>query len=137
MPSSTAELIRSYYAAFNAGDDAALLDLLTLDVTHDINQGGREIGKAAFTRFLGHMHACYRERIADLVVLSDSTGLRAAAEFTVHGVYRQTDPGQPPASGQTYTIAAGAFFTLRDGKIARVSTYYNLAAWRAQLGSNA
>ncbi len=137
MPSNTAELIRSYYAAFNAGDDAALLELLTVDVAHDINQGGRETGKAAFTRFLHHMHACYRERIADLVVLADAAGLRAAAEFTVHGAYLKTDSGQPPASGQTYTLPAGAFFTLRDGKIARVSTYYNLEAWRAQVGATA
>ncbi|MBV8614799.1 MAG: nuclear transport factor 2 family protein, partial [Acetobacteraceae bacterium] len=45
----TAEtIVRAYYAAFNAGDEAGFLALLSDDVVHDINQGGREIGKPAF-----------------------------------------------------------------------------------------
>jgi ketosteroid isomerase-like protein len=40
-------LIRAYYYAFNRGDREAMLSLLTDDVAHDINQGGRETGKEA------------------------------------------------------------------------------------------
>ena len=47
------------------------------------------------------------------------------------------DADLPPARGQTYTIPAGAFFTLRDGRIARVTTCYNLADWSAQVGAEA
>ncbi|MCW3473684.1 ketosteroid isomerase-related protein [Limobrevibacterium gyesilva] len=130
--------IRAYYAAFNAGDMEAFLGLMTDDVAHDISQGGRETGKAAFRRFMDHMNRCYRERIADLVVMTDATGTRAAAEFTVHGTYLATDPGvpagTPPASGQTYTLPAGAFFTLRDGRVARISNHYNLGDWVRQVG---
>jgi steroid delta-isomerase-like uncharacterized protein len=132
------KLVRAYYAAFNAGDVEAFLALLVEDVAHDISQGGRETGKAAFRRFLDHMNRCYRELIADLSVMTDTTGTRAAAEFTVHGTYVATDPGvptgTPPASGQTYTLPAGAFFTLRDGKIARISNHYNLGDWVRQVG---
>jgi hypothetical protein len=39
----------------------------------------------------------------------------------------------PPAHGQKYTLPAGAFFTLRDDKIARVSNFYNLPDWLAQV----
>jgi len=39
------KLVRAYYAAFNAGDFAAMLALLTDDVVHGINQGGRETGR--------------------------------------------------------------------------------------------
>ncbi len=126
-------VVRAYYAAFNGGNDAAFLDLLTEDVVHDINQGERQVGKAAFARFLAHMNACYRERIADLVVLTEPSGTRAAAEFTVHGTYVQTDEELPPASGQIYTLPAGAFFTLRDGKVSRISNFYNLPDWLAQV----
>ncbi len=124
-PSNAAErLVRAYYAAFNGSDMARFLDLLTEDVIHDISQGGREIGRAGFARFLGHMNRCYRERIVDLVVLTEPTGTRAAAEFIVEGTYIATDPGvpagMPPASGQTYRLPAGAFFAIRDGRIARV-----------------
>lgn len=126
-------LVRAYYAAFNGGDEAGFLALLADDVVHDINQGERQVGKAAFARFLAHMNACYRERIEDLVVLTESSGERVAAEFTVHGTYFRTDEGLPEARGQTYVLPAGAFFTLRDGKVARISNFYNLQDWLAQV----
>jgi len=136
MPNAEA-LVRAYYAAFNSGDRAAFLDLLADDVVHDISQGGQEVGRAAFARFMDHMDRCYRERIADIVVMTDATGTRAAAEFTVHGTYIATDPGvpahTPPARGQTYTLPAGAFFTLREGKVARIANHYNLGEWVRQV----
>jgi len=41
------ELIQRYYTAFNAQDTETFLSLLTDDVIHDINQGGRAIGRDA------------------------------------------------------------------------------------------
>jgi steroid delta-isomerase-like uncharacterized protein len=131
-------VVRAYYAAFNAQDIEAFLGLLTEDVVHEISQGGREIGREAFRRFLEHMNRCYRERIADLVVLTEPSGTRAAAEFTVYGTYIATDPGvpdgTPPAHGQSYVLPAGAFFTLREGRVARISNHYNLGDWVRQVG---
>jgi steroid delta-isomerase-like uncharacterized protein len=136
--SAAEDLVRAYYAAFNAGDAEAFLALLTDDVVHGISQGGEEVGKDAFRRFIAHMDRCYRERITDLVVMTEPSGTRAAAEFVVHGTYIATDPGvpagTPPASGQTYVLPAGAFFTLRDGKVARISNHYDLGEWVRQVG---
>jgi steroid delta-isomerase-like uncharacterized protein len=126
-------LIRAYYAAFDAGDRAAMLALLAEDVAHDVNQGGRRLGKPAFRAFLSQMDAAYAERIEDLVVMVDGSGTRAAAEFTVLGSYLRTDPGLPEARGQQYRLPAGAFFSLKGGRIARVSTHYNLNDWLAQI----
>lgn len=128
-------LIREYYDAFNRGDREAMLSLLTDDVAHDINQGGRETGKEAFGRFLAHMDRCYRERLTDIVIMTSGDGAHAAAEFVVHGTYLATDSGLPPARGQTYVLPAGTFFAIRDGRIARVTTCYNLADWSAQVGA--
>jgi steroid delta-isomerase-like uncharacterized protein len=130
----TTDLIDAYYAAFNAGDMERFLDLLTEDVVHDINQGERQVGKAAFAIFMAHMNRCYRERLTDLVVMSEPNGRRAAAEFVVHGEYLASDEGLPIANGQTYQLPAGAFFEIRDGKVARVTNYYNLNDWIAQVG---
>ncbi len=131
-------LVRAYYAAFESGDRNSFLALLTEDVVHEISQGGRETGRDAFRRFMAHMDRCYRERVADLVVMADETGTRAAAEFTVHGEYLATDPGVPAgtpgAAGQRYVLPAGAFFTLRDGRVARISNHYNLGDWVRQVG---
>lgn len=133
----TRTLIESYYAAFNAGQPLAMLDLLTEDVTHDVNQGGREVGRDKFAAFLDHMNVSYRERLTDIVVLTSADGSRAAAEFVVHGEYLLTDPGLPEAEGQHYVLPAGAFFEIRDGRIARVTNYYNLQDWIAQVGGGA
>lgn len=128
------ELVQAYYAAFNAGDMPAFLDLLTEDVVHDINQGERQVGKVTFAAFMDKMNRCYRERLTDIVIMQSAEGTRAAAEFVVHGEYLADDEGLPPANGQTYVLPAGAFFEIKDGKVARISNYYNLNAWVAQVG---
>ena len=130
---SASELITRYYAAFNAADMDTFLDLLHEDVAHDINQGHREVGVRAFARFMERMNRCYRERLSDIVVMANAEDTRAAAEFIVHGEYIATDAGLPEAKGQRYVLRAGAFFDIRDGKVARVTNYYNLDHWLKQV----
>lgn len=135
-PAETARAtITAYYAAFNAGDAAGMLACVTDDIEHRVNEGGIRRGRALFAEFCAHMGVSYRERLDDMVIFITPDGTRAAAEFTVHGEYLQTDPGLPEAQGQTYVLPAGAFFDLRDGRIARVTTFYNLADWIAQVSA--
>ena len=131
----TVELVERYYAAFNRGDWSAMLDCLSIDVVHDLNQGSREHGKRAFREFLARMERSYRERLSDIVVMASADGHRAAAEYVVHGEYLVTDEGLPEADGQTYVLPGGAFFAIRDGLIARVTNYYNLRDWLGQVGA--
>lgn len=131
----TAALIESYYTAFNRGDSEAMLAHLTDDVIHDVNQGERRVGKEKFRAFNARMDHHYKEELKNIVVLVSSDGSRAAAEFNVHGNYLNTDSGLPEAKGQSYVLPAGTFFAIRDGKIARVTTYYNLTDWIAQVAS--
>lgn len=129
----TEALIRDYYSAFNAGDMEGFLALLADDVVHDINQGGREKGKKAFAAFLDRMNRSYEEQIVELAVMVNEDGSRAASEFIVLGKYLKTDEGLPPAKGQTYRLPAGAFFEVKDGKVARISNTYNLQDWLKQV----
>ena len=129
----TAKLIRSYYEAFNRGNGEAMLAHLTDDVIHDVNQGERRQGKDKFRAFNARMDHNYKEELKDLVVLVSKDGTRAAAEFNVHGIYKNSEDGLPPAKGQKYVLPAGTFFAIRDGKIARVTTYYNLTDWMLQV----
>ena len=130
----TIALIENYYAAFNRGDWEAMLAHLSEDVVHDLNQGAREKGRPAFRAFLGRMDASYSEQLADIVVSATPDGTRAAAEYVVHGIYKASDEGLPPARGQKYMLPGGAFFDIKDGRIARVTNYYNLQDWIAQVG---
>jgi steroid delta-isomerase-like uncharacterized protein len=133
----TVALIERYYAAFNAGDSEGMLACLAEDVVHDVNQGARRTGKAAFRAFSAHMERCYAERLENIAVMATADGARAAAEFDVLGTYIETDEGLPPAGGQTYRLPAGAFFEVREGLIARVTTYYNLTTWLKQIAAKA
>lgn len=126
-------LLDRYYTAFNAGDWEGMLACLSQDVAHDINQGARQVGKDAFRSFLAHMERCYAEQLKDLVLMASADGTRGAAEFVVHGEYLATDEGLPEAKGQRYVLPAGAFFAFKDGLISRVTVYYNLADWEAQV----
>jgi steroid delta-isomerase-like uncharacterized protein len=128
------DLVARYYEAFNRGDTEGMLACLADDVRHDVNQGGARIGREAFAAFCAHMARCYRERLGDMVIMATEDGTRAAAEFTVHGTYLETDEGLPEARGQTYALQAGAFLAIRNGRIARVTTYYNLRDWMEQVG---
>lgn len=131
----TIALIERYYAAFNDGDSEGMLACLREDVVHDVNQGRRRSGKQAFRDFGKHMERCYAEQLENMTIMATPDGTRAAAEFLVLGTYVETDEGLPPASGQTYRLTAGTFFEARDGLIARVTTYYNLADWLAQIAA--
>jgi steroid delta-isomerase-like uncharacterized protein len=79
------------------------------------------------------MNRCYRENLTDMVIFEAEGGTRAAAEYVVNGTYLETDDGLPEAKGQTYRLPAGSFFSLENGLITRVVTYYNLADWTRQV----
>ena len=133
----TRALISAYFAAFNSGDTAGMEALVADDLAHDVNQGGTRHGKAAFVAFNAHMTRCYKELLSDICLFVSEDGSRAAAEFVVSGTYIQSDEGLPEASGQTYRLPAGSFMDIRDGKIARITTYYNLTGWIAQVSGKA
>jgi steroid delta-isomerase-like uncharacterized protein len=125
--------ISAYYAAFNAGDIAGMIATLNDDFAHHVNEGATRLGKDSFAEFCSHMSQTYSEELRDMVVMANEAGDRGAAEFMVHGTYLKTDPGLPEANGQRYVLPAGGFFTLRDGRIMRVSTFFNMNNWIAQV----
>ncbi|THD84804.1 isopropylmalate/homocitrate/citramalate synthase [Aliigemmobacter aestuarii] len=133
MTQATRDLIARYYAAFNAGDAKAMLDCVSSDIEHRVNEGGVRRGKVLFGEFCSHMGVSYREELKDIVIFSNEDGSRAAAEFVVHGTYLKTDPGLPEAKGQGYILPAGGFFDVKDGRITRVTTFYNLNDWIRQV----
>jgi len=121
------QLIADYFDAFNRHDIEGMLATLSDDVAHDINEGGREVGIEAFRTFKLHMEKCYSEQAVNLVIFAN--GNRGAAEFVIDGSYIADDDGLPPATGQKYLIPCAAFFEAENGKLTRVTSYYNLAGW--------
>ena len=126
------ELIQKYFDAFNRHDKEGMLALMADDVVHDINEGPTEIGADLFKAFLNKMSVHYKESIRELVIMVQ--GNRGTAEFLCDGAYLKTDPGLPEAHGQTYSIPGVAIFEERNGKISRITSYYNLRSWMRMVG---
>jgi len=129
----TRATVERYFDAFNRKDTAGMVDCLSEDVAHHVNEGDVRIGREEFAAFCEHMARCYDEALTELVIFEAEDGTRGAAEYMVNGTYLATDPGLPEAKGQGYRLPAGSFFSMADGQITRVVTYYNLSDWIKQV----
>ncbi len=121
------QLMRDYVDAFNRHDAEGMLATLHDEVLHEVNESDAQIGVDAFRAFKAHMDECYREQLKEVVYFA--TGDRGAIEFICEGEYLKQDGGLPEAHGQKYAIRAAAFFEVRDGKLGRVTSFYNLRDW--------
>ncbi len=130
---TTHELIKNYYAAFNAKKFSDMLSFVTEDIIHDTNQGERSVGKEIFTSFLADMDKYYDEFLDSIVIMTNQDGTPASAEFICNGTYKSTCEGLPAASGQKYKLPVGCFFEIKNNKIARITNYYNLPDWVNQV----
>ena len=128
-----AHIVKRYFDAFNAKNIDAMIDCLSDDVQHHVNEGKTRVGKKAFREFCAHMNRCYDENLTKMVIFDAPDHSRAAAEYVVNGTYLATDGDLPPARGQTYSLSAGSFFDIKDGLISRVTTRYNLTDWIRQV----
>ncbi len=126
---SALAIVKQYYQYFNQRNWEGMLSLLHKDIKHEANQGETRVGIDLFKEFLAHMDTCYEETLTDMVFFSEPADTRVAVEFTVNGIYKSTDGDLPEAKGQQYILPAGAFLEVKEGKVARVTTYYNLPLW--------
>lgn len=122
-------IVKKYYQHFNNREWEGMVALLDEQIRHEPNQGTPRIGLELFREFQAHMDRCYEEQLTDLVFFQGEQPHRIAVEFTVNGIYKATDDDLPPAEGQRYVLPAAAFLEVKEGRITRVTTYYNLPLW--------
>lgn len=124
------KIVKDYYAAFNDKEWDKMLALVGDDIRHEPNQGEPREGKELFSEFLKKMDDSYEETLTNMkFYVSEENDGSIAAEFTVNGIYKQAEAGLPPAEGQAYVLPAAAFLKVKDDKIVRVATHYNLELW--------
>ncbi len=126
---TTLEIAKKYYEAFNERNWQGMLALVDEHITHQPNQGEVRNGIELFREFLQMMDESYEETLTDMVFFEEASDSRIALEFTVNGIYKKGDEGFPEAHGQKYVLATAAFLEIKNGKITRVTTYYNLPHW--------
>ncbi len=123
------ETAKQYYSAFNNKNWQEMLDLVHTEILHEPNQGDPRMGKEKFTEFLQMMDQSYEETLTDMVFFTEPSGTRISVEFVVNGIYKKGEEGMPEAHGQRYVLPAAAFLEVKEGKISRVTTFYNLPHW--------
>lgn len=137
MEQDNREVIRSFFDAFNAGDldraesmvsdDFELLDAAVSQVFH--GRHGCRQWLASFRTALPDAHAELGNVLAE--------GSLVAAEHVGRGTQDGpfwTPAGTIPPTGRRIELRIGEFFEVRDGKIARLTAYYDGATMMRQLG---
>ena len=116
----TERLIADFLSALNARDMEALTALVGRDVVHDAPDGQRSVGAEALREGLFRQAAQSEETIADIVVMSDESGMHAAAEFTRRGI-QHAAAAEPGVEGRRYAMRDALLFEVDGGRITRVS----------------
>lgn len=76
----------------------------------------------------------FDETLDNIIILISNDGQFAAAHWIDHGKYYKDYPGMDvSAKNQTYVIPGGHFFEIKNGKLSRVTTYYNLVDFMKQI----
>jgi steroid delta-isomerase-like uncharacterized protein len=128
------DTMKRLFAALNAGDRDAVLACMHGEVVFDTFDGQREIGRERVRQVLAERASAFRESFRDLTLMGEDSGRRAAAEFTLRGFYQASVGGLPEASGQAFSVPAGAFFDMEDdGRVLRASFMLNQAELLRQL----
>ncbi len=124
------DIVKQYYGEFNDRNWNGMLDLVAEDILHEPNQGEPRIGKTLFTEFLEKMDECYEETLTKLsFYVNETDDNKIAVTFTVNGIYKKAEAGLPEAEEQAYILPASAFVEVKDGKIIKLATNYNLELW--------
>ena len=137
MPSSTSpddirRLMAELYAAWSLHQLERIDAIFTEDAAYeDVAAGQIYCGKEDIKQLLRGAYAWapdFRVTMKSLLVANDS----AASEWVSEGI--QTGPiGDLPASGNSFCLRGVSIVTFRDGKIASIIDYYDMATFLRQL----
>jgi steroid delta-isomerase-like uncharacterized protein len=130
-------VVRSLFERFNEGDLDGAAALVTDDFElSDLAAGRTFHGPAGLREWLDLFRTALPDARTEVVnVLAD--GGRVASEHIGRGTHDGpfvTPAGSIPPTGRSVELRIGEFYELRDGRIARLSAYYDSATMLRQLG---
>jgi steroid delta-isomerase-like uncharacterized protein len=137
MSDHTEEMLRGENAAWNVHDVDGIAAFYTDDcVKEDIAIGRATRGKQEMKALIGGAFTAMPDMKIELVTLFDC-GDWAATEWIMSGSYSRDYPGMPVATGKRFSVRGASIMALRNGKISRISDYWNFASLLQQVGSTA
>ena len=131
MTTNPETLVRAWTDALNRGDAHAAASFFCEDgVFHDTGTGQRCEGRAACAQYWSS------GPFTDLKIVKTTfltAGTAFATEWVMTGVHGNDAPGLP-ASGRSFRLVGAGVGEIRDGRILRVTEYWNMAEFLTQVG---
>jgi len=132
-PDQIRRLVHELYTAWSLHQPDRIDLIFTDDAVYEDVAGGQIVcGKEAIKQLLRAGVAWapdFRVAMKSLIVADDI----AATEWVSEGI--QTGPiGELPASGNSFQLRGASILNFQNGKIAKVTDYYDMATFLRQLG---
>jgi steroid delta-isomerase-like uncharacterized protein len=134
---SNAQFARTLYQHFNEGDLEAALSMAADDVNIVLYPLGQTFkGREGFEQFMHGFHDAFPDmkvEVKNQVAADDSV----VNEFVARGTHTaplMTPAGPVPPTGRKVELNVCEVWGLRDGKLASVHNYQDLASMMRQLG---
>jgi steroid delta-isomerase-like uncharacterized protein len=126
-------LVLDWTDAYNRGDADAAASFMSEDcVVLNLGTGQRTTGRAAYRETVEMALTAFSDlRFEKTTFVVD--GAAFATEWTMSGVHTGDLPGLP-ATGRSFRVPGATVGEVRDGKLARVTEYTNMADFLTQVG---
>jgi steroid delta-isomerase-like uncharacterized protein len=129
------EMLKEENAAWNSHDVDKIATFYTDDcIKEDVAVGVHVRGKEAMKAVNSGAFAAVPDMKIELRLIISSRDT-AATEWTMSGTYSSSHPGAPLVIGRPFSIRGATIMQLREGRISRVSDYWDSAQFVRQVGS--
>lgn len=121
-------------AAWNSHDADRIATFYTEDcIKEDVAVGASTRGKEEMKGLLHRVFAAFPDLNVKLTSCFHSDEW-AASEWIMNGTYTNQFLGIPPPTGRSFSVRGSTIMKLQNGKISRVSDYWNFLSFLQQLG---
>ena len=127
------DAVRRYFDAWTRRDPDAVLASLTDDGSYQDPTTAGPIGGDALRGYLANLWSAFPDLAFEARGLAGTGPDRAAAEWLMTGTNLGSLAGLPP-TGRSVRLPGADFFTLREGKVATVTGYFDSAGVPRQVG---
>jgi steroid delta-isomerase-like uncharacterized protein len=134
---NNADLARTIYRLFNEGKLDQVVELANEDVELILIPFGQTFhGREGFMNFLQGFHSAFPD-ITITVTNQVAAGDQVVTEFTARGTHTrplQTPAGEVPPTGRVVDLTVCEVWQVKNGRLAALRNYQDMASMIRQLG---
>jgi steroid delta-isomerase-like uncharacterized protein len=134
MHSGIKKMLLDENASWNSHDVDKIASFYTEDcIKEDVAVETSTRGKKEMKALLHRVFAAFPDLNVKLTSCFHSDEW-AASEWIMSGTYTNQFPGMPPPTGRSFSVRGSTIMKLHNGKISRVSDYWNFLSYLRQTG---